>query len=130
MSVAVSLPGLVSQRQCKVTARPTRASRYRHVCNGPQPPFPAQRPAPHPPRPRPISAVCQYVSPSSPMQCPQWPRQHSDALHIFCAARLLLSQRTPPLPLPRIVLHTAARKRTTIRTASAIARYNDSLEKV
>ena len=55
MSVAVSLPGLVSQRQCKVTARPTRASRCRHVCNGPQPPFPAQRPAPHPPRPRPIS---------------------------------------------------------------------------
>ena len=55
MSVAVSLPGLVSQRQCKVTARRTRASRYRHVCNSPQPPFPAQRPAPHPLRPRPIS---------------------------------------------------------------------------
>ena len=51
----MSLPGLVSQRQCKVTARRTRASRYRHVCNGPQPPFPAQRPAPRPPRPRPIS---------------------------------------------------------------------------
>ena len=30
----MSRPGLVSQRQCKVTARRTRASRYRHVCNG------------------------------------------------------------------------------------------------
>ena len=64
----------------------------------------------HPVR-APFPAVCQYVSPSSPMQRPPWPRQHSDALHIFCAARLLLSQRTPPLPLPRIVLHTAARKK-------------------
>ena len=61
MSVAVSRPGLVSQRQCKVTARRTRTSRYRHVCNGPQPPFPALSPAiispPAPPLPN-----CMSVS--------------------------------------------------------------------
>ena len=106
----MSLPGLVSQRQCKVTARRTRASRYRHVCNGPQPPFPAQRPAPYPPRPRPISAVCQYVSPSSPMQRPPWPQQHSDALHIFlCSApapftthaTAAITAYSPPLRRPQ-----------------------------
>ena len=46
----MSLPGLVSQRQCKVTARRTRASRCCPLCNGPQPPFPralCTTPAPH-----------------------------------------------------------------------------------
>ena len=71
MSVAVSLPGLVSQRQCKVTARRTRASRFGPLCNSPQPPFPAQRPAPRPSRPRPISrclsvrfSILAYAAPT------------------------------------------------------------------
>ena len=57
----MSLPGLVSQRQCKVTARRTRASRFGPLCNSPQPPFPALSPAiispPAPPLPN-----CMSVS--------------------------------------------------------------------
>ena len=58
----------------------------------------------------PFPAVCQYVSPSSPMQCPQWPRRHSDTLHIFlCSApapftthaTAAITAYSPPLRRPQ-----------------------------
>ena len=90
MSVAVSLPGLVSQRQCKVTARRTRASRYRHVCKELRQPLPmrflviASFPCAL------FYAVFQYISVSSPYHAHR-PCGNVPPLHLFfCAA--------PPTP--------------------------------
>ena len=91
MSVAVSLPGLVSQRQCKVTARRTRASRFGPLCNSPQPPFPALSPAiispPAPPLPNCMSVSSRtypHVAPTGSAAASRC------ATYFFCAA--------PPTP--------------------------------
>ena len=107
----MSLPGLVSQRQCKVTARRTRASRYRHVCNSPFPPSSPASPYATRTTHVPFHAVCQPLSSFSPGAAPIGAAPAPRRVTIF-----LCSAADSLLTLRHTVLHSVSRTKSVVPT--------------
>ena len=112
----MSLPGLVSQRQCKVTARPTRASRYRHVCNGPQPPSSPTSPYATRTTHVPFHAVCQPLSSFSPGAAPIGAAPAPRRVTIFLCSAAASFYAASLLTLRHTVLHSVSRIKSVVPT--------------
>ena len=96
----MSLPGLVSQRQCKVTARRTRASRCRHVCKELRQPLPMRFLVTAPFPCVLFYAIFQHISASSPYHAHR-PCGNVPPLHLFflCSASYPLHRRLWAYPM-------------------------------
>ena len=112
----MSRPGLVSQRQCKVTARRTRASRYRHVCNGSFSPSSPASPYATRTTHVPFHAVCQPLSSFSPGAAPIGAAPAPRRITIFLCSAAASFYAASLLTLRHTVLHSVSRIKSVVPT--------------